>query len=47
MPERADGIIDKLFDELRRANQQTLPKRAADLVPYSYFPAIPNIDRGN
>jgi hypothetical protein len=28
---------DKLFDELRRANQQTPPKREADLVPYDYY----------
>jgi hypothetical protein len=25
------------FDELRRANAQPRPKRAADLVPYNYY----------
>ena len=29
------------FDELRRANQQPPPKRAADLVPYSYAASHP------
>jgi hypothetical protein len=41
MPERADGIIDKLFDALRRANQETPRKRAADLVPYHYYQSHP------
>jgi hypothetical protein len=30
-----------LFDELRRANQRPLPKRAADLVRYDYYASHP------
>jgi hypothetical protein len=32
---------DKLFDELRRANQPPPPKREADKVPYSYYASHP------
>jgi hypothetical protein len=30
-----------LFDELRRANLKTPPRREADLVPYSYAASHP------